>query len=233
MWRRRYGRWTGAINDLHFKGVQIYTPLNGKPIDSPEFMPLYQRMVEYDLPIWLHPQRGRSAADYASEPLSRYWIFSAFGWPYETTAAMTRLVFSGVLERFPTLKVITHHSGGMVPFFEQRIAGGYDYAETALRAKFTRGLSKPPLEYFRMFYADTAIYGSTPGLMCAYAFFGARRLLFGTDMPFDSEQGEKYTQQTIQSIEQMAIPASEKGLIFEGNARKLLRLPVLDSKGTD
>jgi len=213
-----------AINDLKLRGVQLNTPVNDKPLDLPEFMPLYEKMAQYDLPIWIHPTRTVDFADYRTEKKSQHMIFSNFGWPYETTVAMARLVFSGVLEKYPNLKFITHHSGGMVPFFEQRIVGAYDHATKLRHAKYTEALSKPPIEYFKMFYADTAIYGSTPGLMCAYSFFGADHMLFGTDMPYDSELGDRYTRQTIQSVEQMAISDDEKEKIYAGNAMRLLRL---------
>jgi len=215
-----------ALNDLKLKGVQVFTNVNDRPLDSPEFMPLYEKMARYDLPIWIHPTRTVDFADYRTEKKSKYMIFSNFGWPYETTAAMTRLVFAGVLEKYPSLKIITHHCGGMVPFFEQRIIGAYDHARILRHADYTETLSKPPVEYFRMFYADTAIYGSIPGLMCGYAFFGAEHMLFGTDMPYDSEFGDRYTRQTIRSIEQMDISDLEKKKIFEDNARRLLRLPI-------
>jgi len=213
-----------AIKELGFKGVQIYTPTNDRPPDLPVFMPLYEKMAQYDLPIWIHPCRGRNTPDYKTEDHSRYWIFSMFGWPYETTAAMTRLVFSGVLEKYQNLKFITHHCGGMIPFFVERMAGGQDYAEVRLKAKFKRGLSKPPIEYYRMFYADTAIYGHTPGLMCGYSFFGPEHLVFGTDMPYDSENGDRYTRDTIDAIERMDITRAEKIMIYEGNAKRLLHI---------
>jgi len=215
-----------AINDLHFRGVQIFTPINDKPLDSPEFTPLYEKMSRYELPIWIHPHRIADYPDYRTENRSRYMIFSNFGWPYETTVAMTRLVFSGILEKYPNLKIITHHCGGMVPYFEQRIIGAYDHAEILRGARYKQGLTKPPIEYFRMFYHDTAIYGSTPGLMCAYAFCGADHMLFGTDMPYDSEFGDRYTRQTIESVQRMDISDLDKKKIFEDNARKLLRLPI-------
>ena len=112
----------------------------------------------------------------------------------------------------------------MLPFFAERVAGGQDYAEICLKAKYKQALSKPPIEYFRQFYADTAIYGYTPGLMCAYAFFGAEHLIFGSDMPFDSEGGDRYTRETISSVERMDIPESDKRNIFAGNARRLMKL---------
>lgn len=215
-----------AIKGLKFSGVQIYTPVDGKPLDSPEFIPLYEKMSQYDLPIWVHPARGPNIPDYSTEDHSKYSIFQMFGWPYETTTAMTRLVFSGILEKYPHIKFITHHCGAMIPYFDCRITGSQDYTEVHLKNKYTQALNKPPLDYFRMFYADTALYGSTPGLMCGYAFFGAENLLFGTDMPFDSEGGDRYTRETIRSIELMDIPDQEKGMIFEGNAKRLLHLNI-------
>lgn len=215
-----------AINDLKCRGVQINTPINDKPLDSPEFIPLYEKMAQYNLPIWIHPVREVDFADYKTEKRSKYMIFHVFGWPYETAAAMTRFVFSGILEKYPNLKIITHHCGSMVPYLEQRIIGAYDHAEMLRGAKYKQGLTKSPIDYFKMFYYDTAIYGSTPGLICAYAFCGADHLLFATDFPYDSQYGERYIRQTIQSIEQMDISDLEKKMIFEDNARKLLRLPI-------
>ncbi len=215
-----------AINDLKFKGVQIFTPTDGKPLDSPEFLPLYEMMAQYDLPIWIHPERDVNFVDYPNESRSRYMIFHIFGWPYETAAAMTRLVMSGVLERHPDLKFITHHCGGLVPYFEQRIIGAYDHAEILRGAKYKQGLSKEPIEYFKMFYNDTAIYGNTPGLMCGYAFCGPDHIVFATDFPYDSELGDRYTRQTIEAIEQMEISDMEKKKIFEDNAKYLLHLPA-------
>lgn len=215
-----------AINDLGFRGVQLYTPINGKPLDSPEFLPIYEEMSRYDLPIWIHPQRSAEQADYATEKRSRYMIFHIFGWPYETAAAMTRLVFSGILERYPGLKFITHHCGGMVPYLAERLVGAYDHAAVRRGARYKQGLAREPVEYFKMFYYDTALYGDAPALMCAYAFCGADHMLFATDMPFDSELGDRYVRQTIQAIEQMAITDQEKKKIFEGNARALLHLKI-------
>ena len=198
-----------AIEGLDMKGVQIYTPCGGKPLDSPVFLPLYEMMAKYDLPIWLHPTRGADAADYEGESLSQYRIFHRFGWPYETTAAMARLVFGGVLQKYPSLKIITHHCGGMVPYFAQRLRFG------------TETISHP-LEYFKMFYGDTALGGNTPALSCGYAFFGADHILFGTDMPHGG--GKQRIAQTITSVEQIAIPDSDKYKIFYSNARRLLHI---------
>jgi predicted TIM-barrel fold metal-dependent hydrolase len=215
-----------AIHDLKFRGVQINSPINEKPLDSPEFMPLYEKMAQYHLPIWIHPERPADFSDYRTEKRSKYMIFHVFGWPYETASAVTRLIFSGVLEKHPTLKIITHHCGGMIPYLADRIIGAYDHAEMLRRAKYKQGLTRSPIDYFRMIYYDTAIYGNTPGLMCGYAFCGPDHMLFATDFPYDSQFGERYTRQTIKAIEEMEISESDKKKIFEENARTLLRLPL-------
>jgi predicted TIM-barrel fold metal-dependent hydrolase len=213
-----------AINDLKFKGVQVYTPVDGKPLDSPEFLPLFEKMSGYDLPIWIHPARGRAIPDYRNEDHSKYYIYQMFGWPYETTVAMVRLVFSGMLEKYPGLKLITHHCGAMVPYFSERIVVGQDYAELHLNAKWKQALSKPPIDYFRMFYGDTALNGNSAGLMCGYDFFGAGHIVFATDFPYDDEEGERFTREVIRAVESMTIPDEQKRMIFEDNARKLLHL---------
>ncbi len=212
-----------AISELGFKGVLITSDIKGKPLDSPEFMPLYQKMADYDLPIWIHPQSHPMMPGYDLDKRSQYGIAEAFGWPYETTVAMARLVCSGVLEKYPNLKFITHHCGGMVSFYGQRFNSWYH--QTAL-AEGGKKLSKQPTEYLRMFYNDTVVAGNTAALMCGYAFWGAEHLVFGTDVPFDGEHGRKCIRETISAIEQMDIPDSDKKKIFEDNARKLLHLPV-------
>jgi len=214
-----------AIKQLYARGVQIFTPINEKPLDLPEFHPLYEKMCSYNLPIWIHPQREIDYPDYKTEKMSKFNIFSMLGWVYETSAAMVRLVGSGVLEKYPGLKFITHHAGAMIPFLEKRINGFMDSTEIVLRRK-TVDLKRPSLDYFRMFYADTAIYGHTSGLMCSYEFFGADNLLFGSDMPYDPQFGLQLIGETIRSIDEMEISREDQKKIFEGNTRKLLRLAV-------
>jgi uncharacterized protein len=215
-----------AIVDLKFRGVQIYTNVNDKPLDSAEFEPLWEMMCKFDLPIWIHPTFGVTSVDYKGEGRSKYASDSTFGWPYETTLAMTRLVFGKVLERWPILKVITHHAGGYVPFYAERITAFQNIGEMQFRDAHTLGFTKPAIDYYRMFYADTAIYGNTAGLMLARDFFGTDHLLFGTDYPFAGHNGERVTRQTINAVEAMEIDETEKRKIFEDNARRIMRLPV-------
>lgn len=214
-----------AINELRFRGIQINTPIKNMPLDSPEFLPLYEKMHEYDLPILIHPQRAPSYPDYKTEDESKYFVYSLFGWPYETTVAQARLVCGGILQKFPNLKIITHHCGAMVPYLEERIKCFYDLSE--MRQFNIYGLNKAPIEYFKMIYHDTAIYGNTAGLMCAHSFCGSDHMLFGTDFPLgDNQNGYRIYRQTLNAIDQMDIPEEDKKKIYEENARRLLRLPV-------
>lgn len=115
-----------SVRQLDAAGVQIYTSIGSAPIDGPEMLDLFAAMAELDRPIWLHPIRGMNHADYPTEWVSKYDIWWAFGWPYETGAAMARVVFSGVFDRWPSLKVITHHAGGIVPMIEGRLTSGME-----------------------------------------------------------------------------------------------------------
>lgn len=215
-----------AVRALGLRGAQIFTHISGKPLDAPEFLPVFEAAAALDVPLWLHPARGATPPDYANEATSRYEIWHVFGWPFDTTIAMTRMIFSGLFDRLPTLKVITHHAGGTVPFLESRIKGAYDQfgARTADEdyAAVRAGLARHPADYYRMFYADTALYGSPAALECALAFFGADHMLFGSDMPFDIEGGPRYIRETLAAIDQMAASADEKQKILHDNALALL-----------
>ena len=216
-----------AIKELGFKGVYLHTPVDEKPLDLPEFFPLYEKMCQYDLPIFLHPMRKRDHPDFLTEKESKYNMFSLFGWPYDTTSAMARLVFSGVMQKYPGLKVVTHHLGGLVPFYSERIIQFSQLFKKRNPSGFGPWLPKEAIDYFHMFYADTAIYGNPSALKCGFDFFGPEHVLFGIDFPLgDTEFGDRNYRQTINAIEQMGISDEDKKKIFEDNARKLMRLPV-------
>ncbi|HEY94083.1 MAG TPA: amidohydrolase [Dehalococcoidia bacterium] len=213
-----------VINDLDFKGIQLYTPSNGISLDSPVFFPLYEMMAEYELTVWIHPARGRHVPDYPGEDHSRYYIYQMFGWPYETTAAMVRIVFSGIFDKYPGIKFITHHCGAMLPFFSERLVIGQDYAEENLKAKWKQALKKQPIEYFKDFYADTALNGNPAALACGYEFFGPERIVFATDYPYDNENGERFTREVINAVDSLNLDIEEKEMIYHGNAEKILHL---------
>jgi uncharacterized protein len=217
-----------AIRDLGAKGIQVFTNVLGKPLSAPEFRPLFHAMATHDLPVWVHPIRGPQFADYATEKSSEHEIWFTFGWPYETTACVTRLIFSGIYDELPDLKIITHHMGGMVPFYAGKIDLGFDQifhgktGENPVARK--AGLKKRPVDYYRMLYADTSLNGSAPATRCGHAFFGTSHCLFATDAPFDAEHGRMLIRETIRAVDSLEIAKTEKDRIFAGNARELLRL---------
>jgi aminocarboxymuconate-semialdehyde decarboxylase len=215
-----------AVNDLKLRGILLRVPVNGKPMDRPEFFPIYEKMCQHNLPIWFHPHKSPKVPDYPDEDESKYIIWHLWGLVVETTVTMTRLVMSGVMEKFPELKIITHHCGAMVPFFWERIVNHYNQSEMRNHTDFKVGLRQAPVDYFRRFYVDTALIGNTPALMCSYDFYGAEQILFGSDAPFDGQAGFYGAPRTIKAIEAMDIPEGDRNKIFEENARKLLRLPA-------
>ena len=168
--------------------------------------------------------------DYASESHSRYEIWWTFGYPYETSAFMARMVFSGMFDKYPNLKLITHHLGAMIPFFEGRVGPGCDQLGSRTSdedyGQVLRSLKQRPLEYFKMFYADTATFGSRSAMRCGLDFFGAEHVLFGTDAPFDPEKGPGFIRETIRALNELDVSAEVRERIYWRNAAQLLNLKL-------
>jgi predicted TIM-barrel fold metal-dependent hydrolase len=215
-----------AIAQLGFRGVEVFTDINGKPLDAPEFLPLFEHVEALDVPMLLHPRRTNTTSDYPGEDRSKFLSYTNFGWPFETSLAMARLAFGGVLERHPHLKIITHHAGGMIPYFQKRIELAWDFNVERMGYQYDgQTLTRRPLDYYRMFYCDTAIQGNTPALMCAFEFFGADHMVFATDMPYDNELGARLYRETIPAVLAMPIDEASRRKILSANARRLFRLP--------
>jgi predicted TIM-barrel fold metal-dependent hydrolase len=216
-----------AVKQLGARGVQVFTNVAGEPLSAKKFRPVFERMVAHDLGVWVHPMRTAQFSDYASEKESQNEIWFSFGWPYETTACMTRLIYSGIFDEFPNLKVVSHHMGGMIPFFSGKIKLGFRQiffgAPDSNPSAKDAGLKKAPIEYYKMLYADTAL-GEVAPTRCGHAFFGTGRCVFATDAPFDAEQGRGLMRSTVAAVNALEIPQSEKDAIFEGNAKRLLKL---------
>jgi hypothetical protein len=170
-------------------------------------------------------------ADYPTEKRSRYEIWWTFGWEYDLSAFMARIVFSGVPERYPDLKLLIHHGGSMVPHFAGRVGPGWDQLGARTPPEQQEDiegypLSRRPIEYFRQMYGDTAMFGAAHALRCCIDFYGTHHILFGSDSPFDPERGPGYIRATIANLEEIGLSEAEKEAIICGNVMRLTGLTV-------
>jgi predicted TIM-barrel fold metal-dependent hydrolase len=210
-----------AVDDLGALGVQLHTQILGRPLDDPIYEPLFAKIHELDRTIWLHPGRGPVWPDYLAEKESRYGIWWSLGWPYETAAAMARLVYAGHMERYDGIKILTHHGGGMIPHFSGRL----DAVQTDDQQEvFDHVFKRPALDYFRMFYADTAFFGAAHGLRSSVEFFGADHMLFGTDMPLG---GPQVIPDTLADLRAVGLSPEDEAKVLRGNAERVLGLSLV------
>jgi predicted TIM-barrel fold metal-dependent hydrolase len=214
-----------AVRDLGALGAQIYSNVNGLPLDDGRFWPLFESANRLRCPILLHPARTASFVDYPDETKSKYEIWWTFGWPYETSAAMQRLVFARLFDRLPDVKIVAHHLGAMIPYFEGRIGYGLDQLGTRTADEdygaLLASLEKRPYDYFKMFWADTAVFGSKNATECGLKFFGIDQVVFASDAPFDPEGGPMYIRETMKVIDALDITSAERDKIYQRNAERL------------
>lgn len=204
-----------AVNELDCRGVTIASNQAGRGLDSPEFFPFYKRVVDLDLPILIH------GTHWECSPLmdmENSWRFlHVFGWDYDGTLALWRLIFGGVIDRFPAIKIVTHHLGNYFPFFVRRI-------ETNVRGFLRDRLPRDITEYYGNIYGDTAVDGTPGAFQCGYAFFGADRMMYGSDYPFGAEAGEDFIRENLAGVKALAIPEAEKKKILGENAKKMFKI---------
>ena len=210
-----------AVKDLGAAGIQIFTNIAGKPLDDGAFEPIFATMAELDQPIWLHPARTADMSDYAAEKKSRFEMWWCFGWPYETSVAMVRMVFNGLLDRYPKLKIVTHHLGGMIPYYDGRIGPGMQVLGSRTSdedySKVLPSLKRPHLDYLHDFYGDTALFGGgILAVRCGLEFFGSDHVVFATDTPLGP------IAPTVEVIKRLEITESDRRKIFAGNAERLI-----------
>jgi len=210
-----------AIKTLGLKAISIVSNIHGKPLDLPEFEPFWAQAAEMNIPIYIHPSNPTGWTDRSYE--DEYDLTHNFGWPFETTLVLARLVFSGIMERYPALKVVAHHlGGGMIPFFMGRINETYTPANQ--QKKIGKVLPRPLFDYFSRFYYDTAVGGSAAAIRCAYEVFGADQLIFATDTPHGPGTGEFRLAEYPKAIRSLGLSQAENNKIFSDNACRVLNL---------
>ena len=224
----------GMVGGFYVSAYPIKPPDHLDFFDPASDDTLYGKAAALDVPLWLHPAKPSVLGDYAGEddpPLgsgagSQYNIFQALSWLLDSSATMVRIVFAGVFERYPDLKIIIHHHGGLIPLFAERLVYGWEFFEKNAGTFIQTPIDKPYIDHFKKFYCDTATQGHAPDhLKRAIEFFGLDHVLFGTDAPMDATGGEVFTKTARRSIERLRLPKPYAQKIFSGNIKGLINRP--------
>lgn len=198
-----------AVSECGLRGAMLLSNVNGKPLDAEEFLPIYEKAVKLDVPLYIHPT---SPINHGA--MDDYRLVPILGFGVDTTLAVLRLVFGGVMGRLPNLKLVASHLGGVYPYLRGRIETGYDaYPECKVN------MTKPPSVYLKKIWVDSICYDSDV-FMSAYAFVGADKIVMGSDFPHQIGDLER----SVERITSLPIGDDEKEKILGGNAAELLKL---------
>src|SRR5262249_9167883 len=206
-----------SVNELGLKGFGCFANLNGKPLDREELFPIYERLARYKLPVYIHPTAPLSTEATGIDIMPTL----IFGWAFDSTVAMTRLVYGRVLERFPEINFVVADVGGVLAFFAQRAINIYTGRTEEIRQRY--GLRENPLDSFKRFYVDTADHPAST-LKCVKDFFGVDRLVLGTNYPYGPEEGCVLVKNSLKAIEGLELNKSDKEKILGGDAQSVHRL---------
>lgn len=197
-----------AVKECGLRGGTLMSNVGGRPLDSQEFMPVYEKAVKLDVPLFIHPTSPINA-----NAMGEYRLVPILGFGVDTTLLVLRLVFGGVLEQLPSLKLVASHLGGVFPYLRGRIETGFNaYPECKVH------ISKPPSTYLKRIWVDSIIYDSDI-LMSAIAFSGAEKIVLGSDHPH--QIGDIV--QAVERIKRLEISDEDKEKILGKNAAKLLK----------
>ncbi len=198
-----------AMRELGLRGAMVFSNVNGAGLDEPAYMPLWERANELGAVIYIHP-----AHPVGVEAMEKYWLMPLVGFLMDTTLAAGKLVFSGIVERFPRITWVLTHMGGAVPYLAERMDRGYE-AFAECRANITR----KPSEYLKRFYYDTVNFDPAAQRL-AIEFAGVDHIVAGSDYPHQIGSIPKM----LSSIRGLPITDAERAKILGGNAARLLRL---------
>jgi aminocarboxymuconate-semialdehyde decarboxylase len=198
-----------AVEELRLPGAMLFSNINGVALSDERFWPLYEAADSLGAVLHIHP-----TSPVGVEAMTEYWLMPLVGFPFDTTLAAAKLVFSGVAERFPRIKWVLSHLGGTIPYLAERLDRGYR-AFKECRAH----IAKPPSEYLKGWYYDTVNFDGG-ALALAIQFAGASQVLAGSDYPhlIGSVEG------MLDSIRGLQISNTDKDAILGENARGLYGL---------
>jgi predicted TIM-barrel fold metal-dependent hydrolase len=194
-----------AVKKLGLRGIMLFSNAGGKPLDSPDLEPIYAKAEELGVPIMLHPTIPLMA-----EIFKDHGILPLHGLSIDCMIGALKIIMSGVPERHPGLDFVVPHYGEGIVFFQ----GKLDYVYERLAAP---PIPKPPMEYFRKMYIDTAVLYK-PSFQCAYSCHDHDRIVWGTDFPIQD------TSRHLKLMDELDIPDADRAKIFELNSKRLLKL---------
>src|SRR6476469_3612045 len=196
-----------AIDELKLNGVIRLSNIGGQPLTSPQYRPFFEEANRMKLCILLHPMLPAN-----TDPFREYVLGPLVGFMFDTTLAVARMCFDGMLKDFPDIRWIVGRLGGAVPYLMERLDNGWrDFVEC--RAK----IDELPSTYLKRLYYDTVHFNSHMLLMVRN-MIGADRMLMGSDYPHLLGSIDR----AVSSIENLDVPEAEKQRIFEGNALTIL-----------
>jgi aminocarboxymuconate-semialdehyde decarboxylase len=197
-----------AVRKLRLKGIEISTLIEGVDAGDPRFDVFWARMEALDALVFMHPM-GTSIGS----RLNRFYLSNIVGNPAETTMALSQMIFGGVFDRYPGLKLLAAHGGGYLPAYAARSDHGWDVRPEA------HGCEEPPTAYLKRLWYDTIVYDPEQ-LRRLVDFAGADRIVVGTDYPFD--MGDYDPHALVDALK--GVSEEERAAILGGNAKALLGL---------
>jgi aminocarboxymuconate-semialdehyde decarboxylase len=207
-----------AVRTLGLRGAMLFGNVNGIPLADERLWPVYEQADDLEAVLYIHPTHPAGV-----ETMTEFWLMPLVGFLFDTTLAAARLVFSGVVERFPRIRWVLGHLGGAIPYIAERLDRGYE-AFPECRAHIRR----PPSTYLKEFYYDTVNFDSA-ALALAVEFAGVERLLAGSDYPHRIGS----LRAMRDSIERLQLPASDRARVLGDNAAGLLEGPGGDKNNSN
>lgn len=205
------GEMQRCVKDLAMPGLEMGTNVNGKNLGDPEFHDFFQAAEELDCALFIHPWEMMGEKD-----IQKYWLPWLVGMPAETTRAICSLIFSGVLEKFPKLRIAFAHGGGSFPYTLGRIEHGYAVRPDLVQVDNTVN----PRDYLGKFWVDSLVHDA-PAFNFLRASVGDDKICVGSDYPFPL--GEHHPGQLVESLD---LPEQTRNDFLHQNALRWLGLPL-------
>ncbi|WP_051952579.1 amidohydrolase family protein [Xenophilus azovorans] len=201
-----------AVDEYGVRGVMMPSSAGGRPLDGPEFAPLFTLIEKLGLIVFMHPTSAVT-----SERFGMYGIHVLVGWPFETTLAVTRMIFNGLLERHPRLKLVLAHGGGNLVYLRGRLDSAYDATGWEADPYFRQHISQRPSAYLDRLYYDTCALSEDSNRFTIQTM-GPERVVFGSDYPFDI--GDPEGKRSVPVVD--GLPPADREKVYRGNAQRLL-----------